>query len=85
MRRTLVVALLLALALALPAGARASTISQDAGNVYFNGGANDQVFMGINMGFDNEFASSAIFFVPIATARRTASSSARRPPTRPCR
>jgi Putative metal-binding motif/RTX calcium-binding nonapeptide repeat (4 copies) len=59
-------ALAVLVAFLLPATASASTIHTDAGHVYFDGGANDLVNMQVNAGFDNDFASSAIFFIPLA-------------------
>jgi hypothetical protein len=50
------------LALAVPATASASTIRTDAGHVYFDGGASDQVWMTVNAGWDPGFQSPAIFF-----------------------
>src|SRR3954469_14282944 len=58
-------ALALLVAFLLPATASASTIHTDAGHVYFDAGANDLVNMQVNAGFDGEFASSAIFFLPL--------------------
>jgi Putative metal-binding motif/RTX calcium-binding nonapeptide repeat (4 copies) len=59
-------ALALLVALLLPATASASTIRTDAGHIYFDGGAGDQVWMSVNSGFDQDLASTAIFFTGLA-------------------
>jgi Ca2+-binding RTX toxin-like protein len=59
-------ALAVLVALLLPATASASVIRTDATHVYFDGGASDQVWMSVNSGFDQDLASTAIFFTGLA-------------------